>query len=347
MRTGMRGVAAAATALWLVLGTAVADVVMLENGSRLVGRLAGLAPGKILWATDFAGILTLEAARVVDIRTEQPVHVAFEDGHQVTGNLAAAEVGAVLQTAAGPLPVVDLKGIKAVWNEGQPDPTQQPPPGRTWTHELSLNVSGKSGNSNTSRVGGSAKSVLAGPRDKTVLTLRGTHAEENEVDTENEVIGGADYERTFLKRQLWYARAEAERDTIEGVDLRLTGAGGYGYYFIRNEIRSLRGRLGLQYRHEDYASGREEDVLAPEFGLRLETPLRTWAKLISEVTYAPAFDEPSNYRLDHTSAVDIPLTASKRLSLRFEVRNTYNSAAEDEVDKLDTVYLARLVLKFP
>jgi hypothetical protein len=115
---------------------------MLENGSRLVGTLAGMAPGKILWATDFAGTVTLDAARVVDIRTDHPVHVAFEDGHRIAGDLAAAAAGAVLRTATETLPVADLKGIKAVWTEDQPDPTQLPPPGRAWTHELTLNLSG-------------------------------------------------------------------------------------------------------------------------------------------------------------------------------------------------------------
>jgi putative salt-induced outer membrane protein YdiY len=167
------------------------------------------------------------------------------------------------------------------------------------------------------------------------------------VKNEDEIIGGADYERNFSKRQLWYARTEAERDTIEGVDLRATGATGYGYYFIRNDTKTLRGRLGVQYRHEQYTSGREEEALSPEFGLRYETPLSTWAKLTSEITYAPAFDAPSDYRVDHTSAVDIPLTATKRLSLRFEITNSYNSTAEEGIDKMDTVYLARLVLKLP
>jgi putative salt-induced outer membrane protein YdiY len=180
-----------------------------------------------------------------------------------------------------------------------------------------------------------------------MLYARGTKAEENHQETENETLGGVDFERTFRDRHLWYARGEIEQDDIEGLDLRTTTAGGYGYYFVKEPTQSLRGRVGLQYRHERYDTGLTEDTLAPEFGLRYEAALRTWAKLVSEVTYAPAFDRPSDYRLDHTTAVDIPLAAAKRWALRLGVTNSYNSIAVEDHDKLETLYLARLVLKLP
>ncbi len=332
---------------WAGVVAVAADVVVLENGSRLVGTLVSIAPGKVVLNTDFAGPLTLESKRIVEIRAETRLHVAFADGRRVAGTLAAEPVGTVLRTEAGVLPIADLQAIQAVWPEGQPDPTLAPPPGRKWTHELAADIGGRSGNASKVRVGGAARSVLAGPDDKTALYLRGAMAEENGNETEDELIGGADYERAFTKRHMWYTRAELERDDIETLDLRSTAAGGYGYYFIKQAPDMLRGRVGVQYRREDYQSGRTEDTVAPEAGVRYEVSLKTWAVLVSEITYAPAFDDFANYRVDHSTSLDIPLSATKHLALRLGVTNSYNSTAPDSTERLDTTYMARLVLKLP
>lgn len=347
LRTRWLRAVAVAVALGAGLTGLQADVVMLENGSRLVGTVEGIAPGKVLLATDFAGTLTLDAARIVHIRTETPVNIAFTDGRRVSGTLAAEETGAVVRTAEGSLPIADMKDVKAVWAEGQPDPTLPGQVRRTWRHELAVDLGGKSGSTRTFRAGGAVKSVLTGPDDRLTLYGRAVEAEENHSTTEEEYIGGGDYEHSFWKRHLWYARFEAEADDIEGIDLRTTTAGGYGYYFIKEDTQSLRGRLGLQYRHEKYDTSDTEDVLAPEIGASYEVALRSWLKLVSEITYAPAFDDPSNYRIDHTSALDIPLNGPKRWSLRLGITHTYNSIAPPGYENLDTVYLARLVLKLP
>lgn len=347
MRLTTRWLGAVAVALVAGLTGLRGDVIGLENGSRLVGTVAGVAPGKVLLATDFAGVLALDASRIVHLETETPLNLAFTDGRRASGTLSAGETGAVLQTAEGVLPVADLKDVKAVWVEGQPDPTMPPPVCRTWQHELAMDVGGKSGNTRKFRAGGAVKSVLSGPEDRLMLYARAVQAEENDSTTEEEYIGGADYEHSLDTRHLWYARMEAETDDIEGVDLRLTTAGGYGFYFIKEENQSLRGRLGLQYRHEKYDTGDTEDDVAPEIGVRYEVALRTWLRLVSEVTYAPAFDDPSDYRIDHSTAVDIPLGTPKRWSLRLGITNTYNSVAPADSENLDTVYLARLVLKLP
>lgn len=344
--------ATAVLAAWgIVAADAPADVVVLDNGARLVGKIASVATGKVVLNTDYAGTVTLESKRIVEITSATKLNVAFADGHRVAGTLAAAAGGPALRTDSGALPIADLQAVKAAWPEGQPDPTVAP--GRKWAHEVALDVTGKTGNSRKTRVGGSARSVLAGPDDKTALYLRGAWAKEDGKETENELIGGADYERNLSKRQSWYTRVEGEQDDIEGVDLRATAAAGYGYYFVKDDPNLLRARIGVQYRREEYQpdaadpDGRNEDTVAAELGLRYEKNLGTWARLVSEVTYAPAVDDIQNYRIDHSSALDIPLNNSKHLSLRLGVTNSYNSTAPDDKQRLDTTYMARLVMKLP
>jgi putative salt-induced outer membrane protein YdiY len=339
---------AAVLAAWCAVAADVpTDVVVLANGSRLVGTVTGIAPGKIVLKTDFAGVLTLDSKLVVEMRAATQMHVAFADGRRVVGTLAAEAAGPVLRTESGPLPVADLQPVKAAWPEGQPDPTLAPPPARKWTHELALDVGGRTGNTRKTSLGGAVRSVLAGPDDKTALYARGVWAKENGTKTEDELLGGADYERVLTKRHTWYGRVEAEQDDIEALDLRTTAALGYGYYFIKQDPDMLRARVGLQYRHEDYQSGRTEDTVAAELGVRFERNLTSWAKLVSEITYAPAFDDLQDYRVDHCSSLDIPLGNTKHWTLRLGVLNSYNSTAADDRERLDTTYMARLVLKLP
>ncbi len=340
------GCALAAILAFGAMGLRVtADEIDLLNGSRLIGTVTGIQPGKVLLTTDFAGVLALDAARIAAIRTDVPLNVAFEDGRRARGTLAVEPGGPVLRTQEGALPIAGIASVKAVWREGQPEPG---PSRRTWAHEAALDLAGKSGNTRKSRLGVSARSVLSGPHDKTALYIRAARATEDGEESEDETIGGADYEQTFRRRHLWYLRGEAERDDIEGVDLRTTLAGGYGYYLAKQEKQSLRGRIGLQYRREKYCNGETEESIGPELGLCYELELRPWLKLVSEATYSPGFDDLTDYRLTHSTTVDLPVgDPARHLALRLGVSNTYNSDAIEDRDKLETLYLARLVLKLP
>jgi putative salt-induced outer membrane protein YdiY len=322
------------------------DVVELDNGARLVGKVQSVETGKITLETDYAGTLTLDMARVTAFSTDAPVFVALQSGNKLLGTVAHDAESTRIETVDGTM-TVKPDSLVAAWQEGKTDPTlPKPPPPRVWSYELYADITGKTGNSEKFRLGAGAKAVLEGPEDRLMLYARGARARDNGQNTEDEILGGMDFERRFLGKHSWYARTELERDDIEGIDMRSIAGLGYGYYFIDREQWKLRGRVGALYRHESYVNGDSNSDIALDLGLNHRARISDWADLVTDITYTPAFGDFSDYRLYHVSSIDIPLDHSDVWKLRLGVSNEYNSQVIGDAESLDTTYFARLVMNW-
>ena len=162
-----------------------------------------------------------------------------------------------------------------------------------------------------------------------------------------------DFERQIAgTNNSWYARSEYEYDKINDLDPSITSVAGYGYYFIKEEDKQVRFRIGLSHVYKDYVSDREAES---EMGMELNyhhefklkdlsefTPLAT---LITDISYLPTFDDMlDNYHIKHESSIEFPINTMKSLTLRLGVSNDYYSQVAPEKERLDTTYFAKLVL---
>lgn len=196
----------------------VADQITLNDGSVLKGKISEVFDGKVKIATDFAGDLEIDRAKVANIATDGPVMVALPEG-KIEGTLGTKDGKTTVGDKA-----VEPSAIQTVWKLGGVDPTlPKPPPPRKWAYEADFSIDGKTGNTEKTVFSGGAKATLAGPDDKLVLSLRGKYGRENGVKTDEEIIGKADFERMIAgTNNSWYVRAEAERDKFDNYKRFLT-----------------------------------------------------------------------------------------------------------------------------
>lgn len=59
---------------------AFADEVVLDNGDRITGKLVRLQEGKLIFKTDYAGEITIQAKKVSRLATDEPVETTLLDG---------------------------------------------------------------------------------------------------------------------------------------------------------------------------------------------------------------------------------------------------------------------------
>ncbi|MBO7741642.1 MAG: DUF481 domain-containing protein, partial [Victivallales bacterium] len=241
-----------------------------------------------------------------------------------------------------------IRDIKFVWGEGMEDPTIPPPPaGRDWSGEFTLDISGKSGNTDKFNAGAGASATLAGPDDKLRLYVTGKYERESGITSTEEYIGGIDFERNIADtRSAWYARYEIEQEETSGLSLRHEVGLGYGYYFLKDDITTLRGRVGFTGATKEYTDGSHDDALGIEMALHFERKIDEWGKLVSDLTYQPTFEDLGNFRLIHESALDIPVLVSVPLNLRIGMKNEYNSQVAEGTEHMETSYFAKIVYKW-
>ena len=285
-------------------------------------------------------LAAVTALLIVSARADQ---VNLKDGSTVKGK--------VVQILDGKLTIKtdSLGEMKIDFNKIANFTTDEPMVVSTTTSAAT--VTGKTGNTEKTTVGGSAKATLAGPDDKLELYVRGHYAKENGVKNEQEIVAGADYERRLNGgSHSLYARLQAEQDKFDNYRLYTTAAAGYGFYLLDKEDFKVRLRAGLTYIHKTYYEELDDsDDIGVEFGYHHELNIRKLskidAKLVTDVTYTPVFDDfMDDYRIYHESALDIPLTKNGLWSIRLGVSNEYNSRVASTQKRLDTTYFGRLVI---
>jgi len=333
--------------LALLVSLAPADMIELDNGSLLVGEVTAVRQGKITLKTDFSGTLSIPLERVVSLRTDGPLRVAVAERGEAVGPVVLTGTQIEVRDPAAPL-VAATTDLLAAGPSDQPlvlGPPPPPPP--RWTYEASAAYRAKRGNTENSRLHLGAAAEKKWDKEKLKLYATWTQAEDKNRKTEDEMIGGVDFERQLNERFLWYARTELERDKIERISLRATLAGGLGWYAVRNENRELRLRSGLQYRRESFDNqAPDDDTFGLEFGARHTWRIAPWGRLVNEVVYSSDFDDWADYRVIHESSLDLPLVASKHWRLRLGLSHEYNSQVAANIERLDTTYFLRLVFNW-
>lgn len=339
----MKNCPAILAALLLSATLSFADRISLADGSVLNGSIKSIKDGKAIVETAFAGEITIAADQIVKFTTASAVEIAKNDGSKLSGVIDQQNDTAVIGTVP-----LTLGEIGYLWLPGEADPTIPPPPeGRKWDGEISLDITGKTGNSEKFNGGIGTKANLTGPVDKLQLYGEATYNRENHETNTKKYVAGADYEQKIADtKNAWYAKLEFEKQTTSGLRLRSEAGAGYGYYFIDKERTKLRGRIGLTAKSRKYTDGTKSDALGGEASLHFEQDIQEWGKLTTDLLYQPTFDSLHDYRIVHDSALDIPVLFKFPLALRLGVQNEYNSRTAADADRLDTTYYAKLLYKW-
>ena len=322
--------------------TATADQIKLANGSTIIGTSEQVFEGKVKIKTDFAGDLTIDQAKIEYVKTDADVNMATATGKS-QGKLSEA---------------TPLAGISALWPIGAADPTlPKPPEGRKWKYEASIDITGKTGNTNKSSQGAAFKATMTGPVDRLLLYVSGAHSREQtgdnkSVTTEKEYIFGADYEHRIAESShTWYVRSEYEDDEINDLDPSITSAAGYGWYAVDKDDVKVRFRLGLTHTYKRFDSTDDTDSsIGAEANYHHEIKIdeflmfKKLGTLVTDLTYNPSFEDRDDYRILHESSLSMPLGGSKFWVLKIGVTNDYRNSVAKDKERLDTTYFAKLVL---
>jgi putative salt-induced outer membrane protein YdiY len=323
-----------------VAGRLSADSVDTRTGAHLVGKITKIADGTISLETDYAGTLTIKQSEVTTFATDHPIAVRLASGTRFDGQVSAGPNGALQIAGADGTITTSMAKVAATWTAGAVDPALD----RHWTYEASVDIAGKTGNKEQLGTAAEVRAVLKTPQD----TLQFYSSYDRQVADHQKAADqlkiGTDYQDNFAGKSSWYARDEGGYDRVKDIDLYNIAAAGFGRDFIKEDKRTLTGRLGLSFRYENYKNPITDDVKTLGLDVAINNDMEfSNSKLVNRLSYDPSFDDFSNFRLLHESYYQIPL-ASPAWKLRVGVSNDYNSKPGPGVKKLDTEYFTRLVL---
>jgi putative salt-induced outer membrane protein YdiY len=352
--------AAALLGLLLAAGGATADVVVLSDGSKLVGTVTEWMDGKLVLETQFAGTLEIDAAQVQRIETAEKVNVGMDTGDRLVGRIEWNESvnEPVVETELGGIPIA-VERVEAIWPEGGKSPELRELERQAeeteaemrkqigkWAFALEIGARLEEGNSDT--LEGRIRLELKRTSKKDMLKFyaSGDYAEENDARSEAEAKGGAYYEYLFTERFFAYGRGELEYDEFEELELRASLSFGPGYYFIKETWHELKSFVGAGYQHESFFDGTTDNTALVNVGLDYRIDIKEWLRFYHSALYSPTFDGIDDYRLNFDTGLHIPLGKSEVWAIRLGVMHEYDAQPQPGVERLDTTYYANLRADF-
>ncbi len=323
------------------------DIIVTKSGSKIVGKIEGIDGGKITVTTDFAGKIVIDQAQVDQMTTDEPVFVSLESGAAYSGKVTVSPNGVLnVATDNGDL-AVTVDNVKESWRPGQKSPTQIRNT-RKWAYQAALDLTGKSGNSESTGFGMNLRATLQGPDDRLEFFGRANFEETDGATSADDARAGVDYSNQLNEAWNWYVSSEFGRDVIKDTDLFVNTAAGFGFTFTNTDTRFLNLRGGVGYRFENYSkfTSREDlNAASMDFGLEHKEKLK-WGNLVNRIKFTPTVEDFGSFRIYQDTAIDLPLKV-EQYSVRLGFSNDYDSDADlSGLEELDTTYYIRLVLNW-
>lgn len=342
----------------LVPPHAGADVVVLTDGSRLLGTVERMGGGKLILATQFAGTIEIDSAMVTSIETDEPVNVGMASGDRLVGPIQwKHEIDrAVVETEMGGVPIA-VERVEAIWPKDGKSPEvlameeqiakvekEAEAAQAKWAATFEAGLFFSEGNNNVFRASGKAEVRRTSLKDLLKFYLSAEYSEEDNVRSSHEVKAGAYYEYLFTTHWFGYGRMDLEYDEFENLDLRFSTAVGAGYYWIKKENHELKTRAGIGYLHESFMDETSRDAAQAELGLDYRVDLAPWVQFINSTTWYPTFDSLRDYRLVSDSAFLFPLNGSDMWKLKLGALYEYDPIPNPGFERLDQTYYANILL---
>lgn len=319
---------------------AVADTVDTRGGAHLVGKITKIDAGNVTLETDYAGKLTIAQTEVTNFTTDRPVAVRLASGARFDGQVSAGPNGSLQIAGSDGTITTTTSKVAASWTAGAVDPMFD----RHWTYEASVDIAGTTGNKEQLGTAGEVRAELKTLQDTLQFYSSYDRQVADHVKAADQLKIGMDYQDNFAGRSSWYARDEGGFDRVKDIRLYNIAAAGLGEDLIKQEKRTLTGRLGLAFVDENYGNPATPDVRSLGLDVEINNEMVFGdSKLVNRLTYNPSFDDFMNYRIIHESFYEIPLK-NPAWKLRLGLSNDFNSKPGVGIKKLDTEYFTRLVL---
>lgn len=312
-----------------------ADLIVMQDGSRILGTVTAARDGKLTVKTAFAGTLTIQLEQVESVNSVSPVTLLLADETVVEDEPLRIEQGQLV-TAAEPeakYPLSDLAVLNPQpWEMGR---------GYGWTGLIDFALVMQRGNTDTDELDYQLESTWESTRDRYRLLARGEQDEANgETTAESWLVRGR-WNYFLEDPNYWGFLVQAEKDKFADLDLRWLAGPFVGRQFLSAPIFTLAGEFGFSYVTEEFNVAEDEDSGAANWDLDITSDfLGGDSQLYLRQFGLWTLDDTSEVIIDTTLGLSFPLLFDFRAAA--EILWEYDTGAVDNVNELDQTYRLRI-----
>ncbi len=324
----------------LSIQPAIADEVLVSDGSRIVGEVVRHDTSVLKIKTSFAGTLEIKWKDIVEVNLTESGTVLLRDGQTLEIKaLSHQEDQFILYPVSSDAPLVvaasEVKAFEAeAWELGE---------GRKRTGRINIAVEDEKGNTEKREIDLDGEFHSRWGRNH--LTLLG----QLEYDTTRGVTSAdnwtvlANFDHTFTGKWYYSVMLLLRQDRFKDLKLRSGIGPALGYRFYDSRQLSLRTEFGIYYMEDDFYDQNDETFWGPGWYLHYEH--KVWKQRLQlyhrHFSFAAA-NESGKFIWRSWSGVRAPLFSGIVAGIEYEV--DYDSEPAVRTEKTDTT--ARLKLGY-
>jgi hypothetical protein len=319
----------------LVSGSgALADELLMKNGSRIIGTLVSAKADKVVFNTPFAGDITIKNGNIATIITDTDVTLLMKDGNAYRDKrIVLGENDLVAMSDDGPAVHFKVADVSMV----NPEPWQLGD-GYKWFGEANIVADLERGNTETDEYDVDFKSVWRSLEDR--YTMRGTMEidEANGEKNKDNWQSRNKYDR-FSSRDAdnyWGVQAAFAYDKFADLDLRTTVGPYIGRQFYDGSILDLSGEVGVVYVDEQFEVSEDDDFWGTNWELRVTSDIILKTELYLDQFGILNFDDIEGVLVDTVIGIKLPVYHGIQAAV--EMKYEYDGGAVNGVDELDRTY---------
>jgi putative salt-induced outer membrane protein YdiY len=342
LRTGLeaRQVSTALVfAITLLAGVkAVADELIMKDGSRLLGKVIREDGGVVDFKTSYAGVIKVKWQEISEVITDEPITVLLKNAEtRDTKNVKNTAAGLVLSTDAGETTeTIKLDEVAYV----NPEPWRL---GKVWSWKGNANIdlNYERGNTDDDEYTGDGSMTFRRTADRIIFSGDYDREKSNDVLTDDNWRLNGRYDH-FVNEKFYYgANLALEHDRFGDLRLRAVTGPLVGYELYESTAMNLDVAAGPMYVNEDFYDTTDRDYLAVGWLLNFDRfliPDRVQFYHRHRGLLEPG--DVGNLVFDAWTGFRFPLYAGIVAST--EVLVEYDGGAREDVDKTDTTYHVKL-----
>lgn len=317
--------------------TVEADEITLENGNVITGKVTKLEKGVLTVTTAFSEPISLKAANVRRIATDEAVEVHLSTGEVIKGRISSPEPG---QAVVEP---VDGRGAVPIsWDRIE---SLNPPIQRVkWTGNVTLGANSQSGNTDRTSVSLGAEASRKSETDRAGFKLLYNYAEENGELTARNIYGSLKYDYFFTKKFYGYMSVEMLSDRFRDIRLRTIAGPGVGYQVWDDKVKSLLLELGIAYFSEDLYTGNDDSWATSREAASFVWRFTDHLNFSDSIVANNRLDDPSDCQVRNEAAINTGLGAAWALKVANIIE--YDSKPAAGIKKTDAFWIIGLQYSF-
>jgi len=315
---------------------ALADEVVLDDGSVITGTVVKLEDGALTMSTSFSEPVVIKASKISRITTDSPVEVRLKDKELLKGSLSSAEAGRVVVS-----PGSGRGSVSVSWDEVE---ALNPPPGARWTGSISIGAGTQSGNTDRTSVTAGGEAERKSDTDRAAFRLLYNYADEAGVLTARNIYGALKYDYFFTERFYGYAGVEMSSDRFKDIRSRSVLGPGAGYQIWDDSVRSLLLELGVAYFTQDLYEGADDSWATARAAVSLKWKFSRSLSFGDKLVGYSRVDDLADFQLRNEASVITALSSAWSMKLTNIIE--YDSEPSVNIEKTDTYWVLALQYSF-